>query len=355
VRTATVGVMSMRAAGLAPLLCVALLIGACTGGAPSTAAPSVTPGRPGTVGATTPPSVTTSPSTAGTTNPNGCGDDCGQAVARFDDDVVPEASGLEHSLRHPDVIWVLDDGPEVRGVYATSVTRGPLGLVGIEGLAGGDTEALATGPCSADDPGPCLFVGDIGDNGREREAVRIVRIPEPDVSDGTPASSPTPDVARFTYPDGPRDAEALFTVDGRLFVVTKAPYDEEERRAGPTELFEAPRFEDGQFIARGTVPVPMPADPLLALAVGNVVVGADVGQAGVVLRTYDHALWFRPPGDDTDPATFPTWPFEEIATTGPLQTEAVAFAGDDCTHDTVGEGDPTVWRAPCHMVHDVAP
>ena len=333
-----------------------MLLSACTGAPPDASGARGTgvPTSPVTADAATaePPSadprpdVAPGPDAPSPSGPAACADGCAQPFAEVDVDVVDEASGVEHGLRDPDLIWVLDDGPDLEGLYATA-PDGPVGVVGVEGLAGGDTEALAAGACAADDPAPCLFIGDIGDNRSGREQIRILRVPEPDLTDGVPTQALTPDVATLRYPDGPHDAEAMFTVDGRLFIVTKATFDDRRQTTSATLLFEAPRFGDGVLEARGEVPVPAPGTPLLSLIVGNVVVGADLGGAGVILRTYDHAVLYTPPGPDADPGGFPTWPFREIPTGGPLQTEAVAFVGDDCTHDTAGEGDPVVWRNPC--------
>ena len=75
-----------------------------------------------------------------------------------------------------------------------------------------DVEALApAGPHA-------VYVGDIGDNRRERDEVIVHRVPVGrDQLDVEPASF------RLAYPDGPHDAESLF-VDrtGRLHLITKS-------------------------------------------------------------------------------------------------------------------------------------
>ena len=70
-----------------------------------------------------------------------------------------------------------------------------------------------------------VWVGDIGDNGRSREKITVYRFTEPK---RLPRRGRTVKVATkkytFTYPDRPRDAEALLVHPrtGRLFIVTKS-------------------------------------------------------------------------------------------------------------------------------------
>ena len=327
-------------------------------GAPTAAATPID-NRPSVDAATTPAAPAGTEST-----------DPGAVAGQFDVEDVGEASGLVHSRREANLAWVLDDGPGTTRVMAVRLRTGqrpaPSGAAGaveVAGLVGTDTEALAAGDCAPDDDRPCLFIGDIGDNLRNRPGVQVHRMIEPDLSHGLPPEPVAADVATLTYPDGPTDAEAMFAVDGRLFIVSKAVFDEQTRETGSTKLYEAATFDDQQLVSRGVVPIPRPSLGLAADLVGNVVTGADAVGDLVVLRTYDHALLFTRPAPSDDVAagpaiaSFATWPFEEIASRGTLQTEAIAFdlshaaaapanSSPVCATLTVGEATGVVWRTP---------
>lgn len=362
--------MRSRPAATATCCLVVVLVALVAGCTSPSAAPDSVASSPATSRST--PSTVTDPSAEGptpvaratgdpqgaTTAPEPTGDASGPVtVGRFAVAVVPEASGLAVSRRNPDVAWVLDDGPGTAGLVAVPLTTDGATAppasddaaitVAVEGLEGVDTEALAVGDCAADDPRSCVFIGDIGDNRRSRDAVRVHRFVEPDLSDGMPQEPLPADSVTLTYPGGPTDAEAMFALDGRLFIVSKAPFDAGTGETGATRLYELPRFGDGALEPRGEVPVPLPSLSLAAGLVGNVVTGADATDGAVVLRTYDHAVRYTAPASGADIASFPTWPFEEVPTAGPLQTEAIAFDTGACATLTAGEGSGFIWRVPC--------
>ena len=132
-----------------------------------------------------------------------------------------EGSGLAASVRHPGVIWVMEDsgdpvvhGYDPTGAEVATVTMLPTGSDDTWGGDIRDAEALAMGP------GPTLWVADIGDNNAVRESVVVHEVPEP--ADLGPTSVAVKSY-RFTYPAGPRDAETYLVdpTDGRAYIVTK--------------------------------------------------------------------------------------------------------------------------------------
>lgn len=130
---------------------------------------------------------------------------------RFQDPEVVESSGLaltDEGL----VVTVNDSGDEARAFVVDPATGRTVGTTRWEGGAE-DVEAVApTG-------GNLVYVGDIGDNGADRDTVSVIRIPVGAVDQDVPGE-------RFTlrYADGAADAEALLVHPrtGRLVVVTKA-------------------------------------------------------------------------------------------------------------------------------------
>ena len=129
---------------------------------------------------------------------------------------VPESSGLARSLRDTALFWTHNDAGNDPELFAVDASGRLVQTVRVAGAELVDWEDIEAGPC---DGRGCLFVGDIGDNDAERDRITVYRIPEP-ASGATTSEAARALHAR--YPDGPRDAEALFLDgDGTLHVVTK--------------------------------------------------------------------------------------------------------------------------------------
>ena len=140
-----------------------------------------------------------------------------------------EASGLAVSRRTPQLFWSHNDSAEpiVYGVDANAQIRARVRVAGASVM---DWEAVATAPCAA---GQCLFIGDIGDNDRIRRAITIYRVSEPSPDEQASANVVA---IEATYPEGPQDAEAMFILDGALYVVTKGD-------RVPVRLYRLPALE----------------------------------------------------------------------------------------------------------------
>ena len=137
---------------------------------------------------------------------------------RLQDPALEESSGLAVSALHDGIVWTHPDGGEVAEVMAIDGRGRTVATVQLRGLDPYDPEALAPG---RDDAGrPALFLGDIGDNRARRTDISVFRFPEPGRLDDQTVDA---DWFQFSYPDGPRDAEALLVDprDGRIWVATK--------------------------------------------------------------------------------------------------------------------------------------
>ncbi|HEX9107875.1 MAG TPA: hypothetical protein VF832_11615, partial [Longimicrobiales bacterium] len=142
--------------------------------------------------------------------------------------VLNESSGLAASRRHPGVLWTHNDSDGEPAVYAIDTRGRLLGTVRVTGARNVDWEDIALGPCAA---GDCLYIGDIGDNDAVRGEVQLYRVPEP-----APGDAATAPAERLTlvYPDGPRDAEALFVLpDSSVYIVSKG-------RKSPVAVYRVP-------------------------------------------------------------------------------------------------------------------
>lgn len=143
-----------------------------------------------------------------------------------DNDAV-EISGAVMSRANSGVLWVHNDGNEVR-LYAINRDGEKLAEIRIPGIEVDDLEDIAIGPGPIQDQ-DYLYLADIGDNGIDRSEVRILRIPEPSVDNAFQINPDSVESFRLRYPGGAsHDAEALM-VDpstGAIFVITKDGSDE---------------------------------------------------------------------------------------------------------------------------------
>lgn len=147
-------------------------------------------------------------------------------LAIIKDNSITESSGLVASRSAPGAYWTHNDSGDGPFVYAFNNSGVSLGVFRVTGAQARDWEDIDAGP------GPqrgksYLYIGDIGDNGRERPHVTVYRVLEPVLPSNTTKRRPRatePAVAiRLQYPDGSHDAETLLVhpTSGAIYIVTK--------------------------------------------------------------------------------------------------------------------------------------
>jgi hypothetical protein len=144
---------------------------------------------------------------------------------------LDEASGLARSYKQENQLWAINDsgGPVL---YAIDTAGSRLGKVKLLKASNRDWEDLASFNL---DGQAYLLIADIGDNESRRKDVTIYVVEEPDVDQGNADIAWSFD---FTYPSGPRDAEAV-AVDvenEQILVLTK--------RDIPALLYRLPLIPD---------------------------------------------------------------------------------------------------------------
>lgn len=220
-------------------------------------------------------------------------------VLRIHDPALVESSGLAASARHPDVVWTHADGGDVAQVRAVDRSGATVAVVTLAGIDPYDPEALAPGTDSRGRP--LLFLGDIGDNRAVRPDVSVFRFREPrTLGDRTVRAT----WYRFTYPDGPQDAEALLVEPGtgRLLIATKSFGDAGLYRAPARLVPESAGVNRLQRV--GSVP-PLVTD------------GAFLPDGRFVLRTYSDLHVYDRPGHEVAGALLPRQPQgESVAVDG---------------------------------------
>jgi hypothetical protein len=157
-------------------------------------------------------------------------------VGALDATFVNEASGLAFSSRFPERLYHVNDSGDRGRFYITDQEGGETRATLVEGFRPRDVEDMDVGDCGLEDAS-CLFLADIGDNGRRRGEVEIVLVREEErFSDRV---APLHRI-RLRYPDGARDAESIAVhPNGDLFLLSKTT-EFWRLRAGPSVLYRVP-------------------------------------------------------------------------------------------------------------------
>ncbi len=145
-------------------------------------------------------------------------------LGTFDDARLTESSGIAASRRTPGVFWTHNDSGDGPYLFAIDRRARTLARFEVPGATNVDWEDIAMGPGA--DGKPALYVGDIGDNNRNRADNAVYRVPEPPVEAGhfrREARTAPGDKFPYRYPDGAHDAETLLIHPrtGEIVLVTK--------------------------------------------------------------------------------------------------------------------------------------
>jgi hypothetical protein len=224
-------------------------------------------------------------------------------------------------------------------LYAFDVSGRRLAAMIVERAENVDWEALQLGP--GVDGKPALYIGDVGDNDRERRDAVIYRLPEPDLSGGVdrPANGRTAPAEAFhlTYPDGARNVEAMLVhpETGEVVLVSK-DYN------GKSRVYRYP----GQLDSGRRVTMDLVADVDLsrfgpvASAVTDGAVSPDARR--VVLRTYSQALEYDLAADAPLTSLWPRQQPRVIPLNDGPQGEGITYRIDGKALLTIGEELPTI-------------
>jgi hypothetical protein len=195
---------------------------------------------------------------------------------------LPEASGIAASARSPGVLWSHNDSGEPV-LVSFNPDGAPLGRTWIAGAAVEDWEDVTVGPCP---DGSCVYIADIGDNNARRGSLTIYRVPEPD---SAAARSRRAESMRLTFPDGPKDAEALVVIpNGSIYIVTKG-----ERSA--VTLYRAGSFTNGTTVRLASIATIVEGNQSAGVPRQDRVTGASASRDGrwIVLRTLSEVMFYR--------------------------------------------------------------
>jgi len=232
---------------------------------------------------------------------------------------IDESSGLAQSKAHPTEIYTHNDSGDTARFFRVNSQGSITGTFLLNNVSARDWEGMAI-------RGDQIYLGDIGDNPKNRANIQVHQCTEP-------TSTPISQFKTYTlnYPDGPRDAECLMVhpKTGDLWIVSKVS-------SGPSSVYRLPApSASGSYtlIKMGTVPVGDPG------AFGNMVTDGAISPDGkyVVLRTYTAAFEFKVKD------SFEKW-FEQtptrVSTPTLPQSEGICYGQDGRSLYISSEGNP---------------
>lgn len=265
------------------------------------------------------------------------------AIHELPDGVAPESSGIAASATMPGVFFVVDDATNTDEIVAVRSDGSLVARIGVAGMSARNAEAVSAGPCGSR-AGRCLYVGDIGDNNAQRKSISVYRVDEPALT--SPPAAPLPaDRWRYTYPDGPHNAEAMVVMtDGSLLILTKSAPDATSGQVPPHRIYRAPAG-GGPLTFVSSYRPPDPVTAVQSLFTGTVVTDASYTAGRMLLLTYDEIVEYRAPKPGADPATFPSWPHAALPAPAMIQSEGITADLSGCGYEVTSEEGPDGSRA----------
>jgi hypothetical protein len=243
-----------------------------------------------------------------------------EAVGRVADPALTEISGMAASRAHPGIVWVHNDSDAAPVLWALDSAGATVATLELAGAEAFDWEAASLGPGPG---GDYLYIADTGDNLLARPYGVLYRVPEP--ADPAGAQQAQAETLRVTYPDRPRDVEAMFVdpATGDAYLIAKV-------LLGPAPVYRVPAeaWEAGEATAERVATLDLGLLPATA---------ADLSDDGRVLavRTYAAVLLLaRPPGTPLE-AIFGAHPCRAPA---PPEAQGEAITWDGGGYLTIGEG-----------------
>jgi hypothetical protein len=185
---------------------------------------------------------------------------------QFDHSEITEASGLQRSLWSDGVYYTHNDSGGDAVLFAVDAYGHNIGTLRLNGVQAQDWEAIGAARLNGE---PTLVIGDIGDNSRQRENVRLLLVKEPDLNRLSAGFEETvvAESLPLNYADGlAYDAESLFvdTDNDTLVVITKN--------------FDDPRV---QAVWTGSLALGL-REGAVVLDFGGLVLLDDAGRAGAI-------------------------------------------------------------------------
>lgn len=218
-------------------------------------------------------------------------------TGKFRSPRVTESSGVVVSRANPRILWTHNDSGDDAYLYATDLQGADRGAIRVSGAKNNDWEDLGLGPCPLGS-GVCLYIGDTGDNLRQRSRVTVYAVPEPEpprIAADTQRVTAAAYTLKFRYPDGSNDVEALYVSPGDTAVYLVSKGNSGNGKVRLYRLRHSAWQQDRVATAELVQILPISTDRAHA----RLVTGAAVRPDGalVAIRTYGDLHFFRPSPD----------------------------------------------------------
>jgi len=218
-------------------------------------------------------------------------------LGALDHKIIAEASGIAVSHLGNNRLYHVNDSGNGSYFYSTYMDGSNTKSISIKGFdsSKADFEDMTIGPCYLK---TCLFIGDIGDNNKTRDHIKILVIEE---KENYKSNVKPIKIVKLVYPDRPHDAEALAVhPNGDLYILTKeANY--KRHKSFPAKLFkiEREKWENStsdllMLDLIGTVNI----ESINKTSTGffdNIITSFDIASNGIkfVILTYQNAYEFN--------------------------------------------------------------
>jgi len=239
------------------------------------------------------------------------------AVWQLRNVAVNESSGVAAGARHKDIYWTHNDSGDGPNLFAFDREGKDWGTFTLEGVTVRDCEDIAIRHSRGRSH---LYLGDIGDNNRQRQEIVVYRFAEPAPNkNGGIHPIPHFETIRLKYPDGAFDCETLMVhpKTGDLYLVTKAQ-DGQSRVYKLSDPRPSNSVQTLQYVATVEFSGSTPADRLTT--------GGEIAPDGsrLVIRTYLAAWEFTLPRGQRFDAIFRSTP-RRVALPIQPQGEAICY------------------------------
>ena len=238
---------------------------------------------------------------------------------------IDEASGIADSRTQPGNVWIEQDSGNPAELALLGYDGKVKGKIPIPNSTNRDWEELATGPGPKDGTN-YIYIGEIGDNNAQYSSCIIYRVTEP-VNLQTP---PQVERINFRYPDGPRDAEAMF-VDPQtkdIYIISK--------REPNVHLY---RLAYPQNINEVTVAQAYGELPSFGQGLPAYVTGAAISTDGseLIVRTYSGIFYWKRTAGQSIADALQKGQNRQLPYKLEPQGEAVCFDKDNKGYFTISE------------------
>jgi len=248
---------------------------------------------------------------------------------------MDEISGIAASSINKGLYYVENDSGDTSRVFAIDSTGKNHATIYFNG-AGGEPYGVADCEDIAVGPGPIkgqsyLYDGDIGDNYSARQYIVVYRTPEQKAWADTGIKHAFAESVRYTYPDGPKDAETLMIdpIENLIYIVSK--------RRDSIGIYTAPlmfKNHDSEVLTLHGKLFFKGIKPLKWITAG------DISKDGtqILIKSYDKVYYWQRPLNEPVWKVMLTQKPKELPYYMEKQGEAIGFTPDGKGYYTTSEG-----------------